>query len=194
MSTIGKLFGSSPFRPLQRHMEQVAKCVGKMSESLEAVEHGDWEDAERLANETSHFEHQADEIKDDIRNQISRRFFMPMRGSQVLEILGIQDNLADTAEDVSVLLTIRRFAVPEMVVEDLSTFRELNVTAFRLASGIISNLDELFESGFGGAEAEKIRSMVRDVAYTEHQVDVIQRKLLKGIFTTGCGENFHRSF
>ena len=34
----------------------------------------------------------------------------------------------------------------------------------------IEQLDELFETGFGGSEAERIRSLVKDVAFTEHQL------------------------
>ena len=46
----------------------------------------------------------------------------------------------------------------------------------------ISELDELIESGFGGAEAEKIRSLAHNVAVAEHEADVIQIKLLKQIY------------
>ncbi|MDP6058916.1 MAG: DUF47 family protein, partial [Pirellulaceae bacterium] len=107
MSTIGKLLGRSPFNLLQRHMEQVAKCIAKMSELLDSFEAGDWELVETLATEVSRLEHEADQIKDDIRNQLLRRFFMPINRSHVLEILSIQDGLADAAENVAVLLTIK---------------------------------------------------------------------------------------
>jgi uncharacterized protein Yka (UPF0111/DUF47 family) len=40
----------------------------------------------------------------------------------------------------------------------------------------------LIESSFGGKEAEKVRAMVEDVALKEHEVDLIQRQLLKKIF------------
>ena len=183
MSTLGKLLGRSPFGLLQRHMEQVAKCITKMGESLEAVEQQEWDQVETLAEEASRLEHEADQIKDEIRGRLLRRFFMPVDRAQLLEILSIQDNLADTAEDVSILLTIRQLKAPSDMVERFRKFRELNVVAFELARGIIGELDELMESGFGGAEAEKIRNLVRDVAYTEHQVDVLQRQLLKEVFS-----------
>ena len=183
MSMIGKLLGASPFSLLQRHMEQVAKCIAKMEESLESLERGEWSQIDALAEEASQLEHQADQIKDDIRNHLVRRFFMPVNRSHILEILGIQDNLADTAEDVSVLLTIKRVETPTDVIEEFHRFRELNLKAFRLAQDIIGQLDELVETGFGGAEAERIRTMVHDVAYTEHQVDVLQRTVLKKLFS-----------
>ena len=39
-TAIGKLFGWSPFRLLQRHMGQVGKCLIKMCDSLDAFERG----------------------------------------------------------------------------------------------------------------------------------------------------------
>ena len=65
MSTIGKLLGKSPFGLLQRHMEQVSKCVVKMEESLSAFEQGNWDEIEPLADQVSRLEHQADQIKDE---------------------------------------------------------------------------------------------------------------------------------
>lgn len=179
MSTIGKLLGKSPFGLLQRHMEQVAKCVETMEASLAAFEQSNWDEIEPLANQVSKLEHQADQIKDEIRGKLRRRFFMPVDRSQILEILSIQDNLADTAEDVSVLLTFRRLSNPSEIVAGFQKFRESNVKAFRLVEAIINDLDELLETGFGGAEAEKVRTVVHDIAYAEHEADVVQRGLLK---------------
>ena len=183
MSTIGKLFGKSPFGLLQRHMEQVAKCVAKMEESLLALERGEWDQIDAMAGQVSKLEHQADGIKDEIRNKLLKKFFMPVDRAQILDILSIQDGLADTAEDVAVLLTIRRLQTPSSVVEEFQKFRESNLKAFRLAEAIINDLDELLETGFGGAEAEKIRTVVHDIAYAEHEADVVQRDLLKKVFS-----------
>lgn len=183
MSTIGKLLGKSPFGLLQRHMEQVAKCVAKMEESLDALEQADWDLVEQLSDEVSNLEHQADQIKDEIRSKLRKRFFMPIDRSQILEILSIQDHLADTAEDVSVLLTLRRLPTSLDVIADFRKFRQTSLKAFRLAEAIVNDLDELLETGFGGAEAEKVRTVVRDIAYAEHQSDVLQRQLLRRVLS-----------
>jgi predicted phosphate transport protein (TIGR00153 family) len=187
MSTISKLLGRSPFGLLQRHMEQVAKCVAKMEESLGILERRNWEDAEKLADEVSKLEHQADQIKDEIRDKLRRRLFMLVHRAQFQEILAIQDNLADTAEDVAVLLTIRRLDTPSLMMDEFRRFCDVNLRAFRLAESIINELDELMETGFGGAEAEKVRTVIHDIAYTEHQADVLQRSLLKKILSDEAG-------
>jgi predicted phosphate transport protein (TIGR00153 family) len=163
-------------------MEQVAECIAKMEETLTAFEEGRFSEIVGLADATSKLEHAADQMKDDIRNQLLRRFFIPVDRAQMLAVLSVQDNLADTAEDITALLTFRNLEMPPTLADDFDNFRKLNYKAFLLAQEIVQQLDELFESGFGGAEAEKIRSMVYDVAKTEHQVDVVQRELLRKTF------------
>ncbi len=182
MSTIGKLFGRSPFSQIQQHMSQVGKCIEKMCEALDALQEGRHEELDRFATEVSQLEHQADQIKTDVRNRLLRRFFMPIDRSDVLEILSLQDSIADTAEDVCVVLTMKRLPFPEDFREDFVQFRELNLKAFRIVAEIIDQLDELIESGFGGAEAERIRGLAHDAAFAEHQCDVVQIQLLKKIY------------
>ncbi len=156
MSTIGKLFGRSPFSQIQQHMDQVDKCIAKMGEALDAFQEERTEDLDLFAVEVSKLEHQADQIKDDIRNRLLRRFFMPIDRSDVLEILSLQDSLADTAEDACVVLTMKKLAFHDSFREEFIKFRELNIQAFEIANVIVHQLDELIESGFGGAEGERI--------------------------------------
>lgn len=182
MSTIGKLFGRSPFGQIQSHMDQVSKCIDKMTESIEAMTAGRHDELEAFAYEVSRMEHQADQIKDDIRNHLLRSFFMPIDRGDVMEILSLQDSLADTAEDVCKVMTMKKLPFPEGVRDEFNSFVEINLKAFKGVASIISELDELIESGFGGAEAEKIRSMAHDVAFTEHEADLVLAKLLKNIY------------
>jgi predicted phosphate transport protein (TIGR00153 family) len=84
MSTIGKLFGRSPFGQIQQHMGQVSKCIDKMSEALAAVKAGKFESLDQLSKDVSQLEHQADQIKDDIRERLLKRFFMPIDRAEVL--------------------------------------------------------------------------------------------------------------
>ena len=182
MSTIGKLFGRSPFGQIQQHMDQVNKCIEKMSEVIVVVKAGNFEQVEDLCYEASKLEHQADQIKDDIRESLLKRFFMPIDRAEVLEILSLQDSLADTAEDVCKVLTIRKLPFPEDIMEDFDKFVELNINACAICASIINQLDELIEAGFGGTEAERIRGLAKDAAFAEHQADVVQMSLLKKLY------------
>ena len=182
MSTIGKLFGRSPFHLVQRHMNQVSKCIARMNDALDAFAEGAFDQLGPLSKEVSQLEHQADQIKDDVRNHLFRRVFMPVDRSHVLEVLSLQDEIADTAEDVCILLTMKQISIRAEFADSFRKFRDLNFETFQLAVSIIDQLDELVETGFGGAEAEKIRTIAHAVAFHEHNADVVQAELLHKIY------------
>lgn len=183
MSTIGKLFGRSPFGQMKLHMEHVTRCVKKMSEALEAAQAGKYGELDGLAEEASDLEHQADEVKNDIRARLLKRFFMPLDRMEVLEILSLQDSLADTAEDVCRVLTFKKLPIPAAISDEFAKFIEHNLAAFHVAASIVGQFDELIESGFGGVEAERIRSLASQTAFAEHQADIVQVQLLKKIYS-----------
>jgi len=153
-----------------------------MIEVLDAVQNERWNDVESLAKEASKLEYRADQIKDDIRNHLPRPLFMAVDRNRVLEILTIQDRIADRAEDVCVLLTFKKLNLHPKLLECFSTFRDLNIQAFQEVRAVIEELDELIESAFGGVEAEKVREMAHRVAHLEHEADIVQRRLLKTLF------------
>ena len=182
MSTIGRLFGRSPFSQIQVHMDHVSQCVRKMKTAIDAMMAGRFEELDDLAYQVSKLEHHADEVKNDIRSQLLRRFFMPIDRLDVLDILSLQDSLADTAEDVCKLMTLKKLPFHEKTREYFNELVDQNMAAFEVVATMIGELDELIEAGFGGAEAEKVRSLAHEVAVAEHQADLIQEKLLKNLY------------
>jgi uncharacterized protein len=182
MMTILNLFGRSPFAPLQSHMKQVADCVHLLRDLFKALEEKNYILLEEISDQISQLEHTADLIKNDIRNHLPKSLFLPIDRSHLLEILSIQDSIADSAEDIAVLTTIKPIEILKTFSEDLKIFLSKNIEAFDGAQLIINEMHELLESSFGGIEAEKVRRMVEDVAFKEHEIDVFQRKLLKKLF------------
>ena len=182
MRTIAKLFGQSPIVPLQAHMEKVAQCVEKVTQMFAALRKGDQAAIETLATETSKLEYEADQIKHDIQNHLPKRMFMAIDRSRILDILGVQDNIADKEENIGVLLTLKALTMPDWLSGDFDAFLNKNLESFKGARDIIDQLDELLESGFGGDEAERVLRMVEQVAHLEHEVDLLQRQMLKSLF------------
>ena len=187
MRTIANLFGQSPIVPLQAHMEKVAACVEKVSQMFKAMAEGNQSEIEALASKTSELEFEADQIKHDIQTHLPKRMFMAIDRSRILDILAVQDNIADKAENIGVLLTLKSLSMPEWMKDDFNAFLNRNLDAYNGAREIIDQLDELLESGFGGDEAEKVLRMVERVAHTEHEVDLLQRQLLKSLFANESG-------
>lgn len=182
MLTILSLFGRSPFAPLQSHIESVSRCVHKLPELYSAMEQQDEQLLNKIAQEISEQEHNADLIKNDIRNHLPKSLFLPIDRGNLLEILSIQDRIADKAEDVAVVATLKPLTLLPVFKNEFKLFLSKNIETFDEAHLIIKELHELVESSFGGLEAEKVRSMVDHVAYKEHEVDLMQRQLLRCLF------------
>src|SRR5438132_7859447 len=111
MLTIARLFGKSPFAPLQTHMNKVAHCIEKLTNVLEVLPQMEKEKIEELVTELCTLEHEADLTKNDIRNHLPKSLFLPIDRGHFLEILSIQDSIADKTEDIGILLTLRPLAL-----------------------------------------------------------------------------------
>lgn len=183
--TIARLFGKSPFAPLQSHMNKVASCMEKLTKIFEALSKGETEKIEHLVADLSQLEHEADLTKNDIRNHLPKSIFMPIDRGHFLEILALQDSIADTAEDVGMTLDLRPLEALEAFQEELSTFFVRCTDVFWDSKRIIEEIDELLESSFGGIEAEKVKSMVEETSYKEHKAQKQMHALLKKLFNKG---------
>lgn len=182
LGTILNLFGKSPFAALQTHMQKVSDCVHLLPQLFEAIEGADYPAVEQFSNKICEIEHQADLLKNDIRNHLPKSLFLPIDRSHLLEILHIQDKMADRAEDIAVLVTLKQLNLPSIFSTEFKDFLKKNIEAFEGAREIIREMHELLESSFGGIEAEKVRTMVEKVSFQEHEVDLSQRFLLKKMF------------
>jgi len=179
MRSISKLFGRSPFIPMQMHMEKVAECVALIPEIMTAYRNGASDAVASLSHKISGLEHEADDIKHDIRNNLPRGMFMPVDRANLLRIVAIQDSIADRAENISVIMTFKQARVFEGFDQPFDTFLNSSLKTFELSHATINRLDELLESGFSGYEANSVRELVDQVALTEHETDVHQHELVR---------------
>jgi len=182
MLNIAKLFGKSPFSPLQTHIKKVASCIDKLTAIFETLFKADLDKIEKLAADLSTLEEEADLTKNDIRNHLPRSLFLPIDRHHFLDILSIQDTIADKAEEIGLLLTLHPLEKLPALSNELQLFYKKNLKVFLEAKEIIEEIDELLESSFGGIEAEKVKTMVEQTAHREHEVQQMKHLLLKQLF------------
>ena len=161
-------------------MEKVVACVEQIAPLFKALEKGDYEEVAQISKKISKLEHEADLTKNDIRNNLPTSLFLPIARTSLLDILSFQDSIADRAEDVGILLTLKKLEMEKTLAPLFQKFIQMNLDACELVHKIILEMDFLLESSFGGQEALKVQQMVEKVAKAEHEVDVVQRELLKG--------------
>jgi len=163
--TIARLFGKSPFSLLQGHLKKVAACMDQVCLLLQAFWKEDRGEVERVAERIGKLEHEADLVKNEIRNQLPRGLFLPVDRGHLIEILSMQDDLADKAEDIAVLCGLRPIPLIQELEEPIRQFWTKNHECFAAAKRAVGELEEVLES-----------------AYLEHEADILQRQLLRDLY------------
>lgn len=182
MSKIAELFHQSPFEPLRHHMDKVMECVSQVKPMFEHVGTGDFEGLEQLAKTIFKVEHEADLIKDEIRQVIPKSFFLPVYRGDLLGYLALQDSMADSVEDTAFLLTIKKLELPPELRDLLFKYVEKIVWAAEKAYDVSKELTVLVEERFKGEEVEQVLKMVATVEKAEWEADRTQYELSKELF------------
>ena len=183
MSIISKLFGKSPFEPLYQHMVKVKECVDLVRPLMDAVLQGETKKVKEIAKKIFKAEHYADMVKKDIRSNLPKSIFLPVARGDLLRFLKEQDNIADSAEDLAVLLTLRKTTVPEEMKEDLKDFVNKVLETYEKAMVVSSEIKLLAETSFGGAEAHKVIELIEQIKVKEWEADKAQMKTAKKLFS-----------
>jgi predicted phosphate transport protein (TIGR00153 family) len=181
-SYLSKIFGKAPVRPIQLHMEKVVLCVSELEAFFEVAAKRDWQKAREIQGKIGALENDADEIKRDIRLHLPKGLFMPVSRVDLLEMLRIQDQVANKAKDIAGLMLGREIEVPASISDDMIEYVRRSIQATRQACTAINELDELFETGFRGAEVELVASMIKRLDEIEKQNDQQQVKLRTSLF------------
>ncbi len=181
---LSNLFGKNPFTPLREHMKKTLECVEATDDLFEALYAENAEGVKEAAVRISRLEHEADEVKREIRGRLSKSMFLPVDRRDVLETLRGMDAIADNAEDIGVLLTLRNmepFPNDDMR-ESFNILRQRVFVVVEKAAGVIDAIDQLVESGFSGPNVDKVLEAVEEVGRLEHEADKAQDQFGKLLF------------
>ncbi len=181
-SSITSLFAGSPIKPLQKHMEKVCECADQLPLFFKATAEKDYAACKSIHKNIAKMEGAADRVKIDLRSRLPNSLFMPMPREQILDIIRLQDKIANIAQDISGIMTGRKTEVPEPVVEMFATFVQRSVDAAHQAKNAINELDELVETGFRGRELDVVEKMIAELEKIESETDKLERKLRHAMF------------
>ena len=176
------LFGKSPFKPIQVHMRVVMDCVSEVPALFQALLDGDQAKLEAQKTLIFEKEHAADQIKNELRGHLPKSLLMPVDRRDLLDVLAMQDSIADTAQDIAGLLVERHMEVPQDMGETLMALVNRCVDTCNTAGKIIEELDELVEMGFRGREASQVEKMVADLNLIEDETDEMGMQLTRILF------------
>ena len=182
MRAILELFGKSPFRPLAEHTERVRDTVVLVRPLFEAFVAQDWERTEEIYQQISKLEHKADILKNDIRDHLPRSLFMPVDRGDLLLFLKQQDKIADAAEDLGVLLTMRPTPTPEAIRPGVMELVDAVLRAAEAWFETARELPVLQEASFSGPEVDRMTQRIHEVSNLEWEADKKQAEVSKEVF------------
>jgi len=145
-SIIDGLFGKSPISPLQQHMTRVHSCVSELKGFMVAIHSQDWARAEQIRSDIGTKEGEADILKKKLRLSLPSTFMMPFSRRDLLDLLLMQDSIANITKDVSGLMINRKMTLPDEIFEDMINLTNVCIKTSAAALQAVNGLDELLET------------------------------------------------
>lgn len=176
------MFARSPIRPIQKHMEKAHACAELLLPFFEATLQADWQKASQIREQLIQSEHEADDLKMDLRLHLPKNLFLPVPRHDLLELLAKQEKIANIAKDISGIVFGRKMEIPESIATEFMNFLQTSIHASKQAKKAINELDELLESGFRGKEVKYVNEMVQQLNSIEKKTDEMQVSLRQQLF------------
>ena len=179
---ISGLFGKSPISPLQQHMKQVHSCIKEFGIFAKAANSEDWEKAKLVQLSIGKKEQKADVLKKKLRMNLPSTFMMPFSRRDLLDVLLIQDSIANITKDLAGLMMSRQMSFPKEFADDFLKLTKLCIQTSAAALVAINELDELLETAFSSRERKIVDTMIQQVNDLEHETDVVQDEIRNKLF------------
>jgi predicted phosphate transport protein (TIGR00153 family) len=143
----------------------------------------DQEAVARIRKEIARLEGDADDLKWELRHHLPTGLFMPVDRRDLLDVLMMQDKIANQAKDIAGLVLGRHMTLPPQMHELFTKYNLRCIDASAQALKVIQELDELVETGFRGIEVERVQEMISTLNSIESETDDLQIKLRDILFT-----------
>lgn len=164
--------------PLRSHAEAVEKAAEELARQLRH-----WVRNEAVQPDlVSEKEHQADEIKREIRIQVAKARWLPLPKEGLLGLLWHQDEIADLCQDAALLMSQRR---PPLTIELEDGFRalgELLEKTVHSYTQIVDVFGEALTARTLAAKAKDLVSGIDLVNLLEHEADLVERGIVATVY------------
>ena len=182
LNPLTKLVKRSPLIAIQEHKRAAVDCAREVPGLFQALSDNDTEKFREIANRIETKENEADKIKNRLRGRLPKSLFMPIDRRDLLEVLHIQDSIADTAQDIAELLYEREMRIPAEMQAPIIALADSCLEVCEYALKVIDELDELLEMGFRGNQARKVEEMVDRLNLIEDEADALELELARALY------------
>lgn len=176
------MFGRSPFQPLLAHIAKAAECADQLLPFFEATLVDDWKEAARIRETITHLEHEADTLKTELRLHLPSSLFLPVSRSDLLDLISVQDKIANKVRDISGIMLGRQMRIPDELAEPMRDYMRTAVACVAQACKALEELKALLESGFGRSVADVMFELIEDLHTLERKADQQQVEIRRLLF------------
>ena len=176
------VFGQSPIKPLQEHMAASVATANELVAFIDATLADDWEAAEAIQKRIGEGEHKADKLKKDLRLHLPKSLFLPVPRSDLLELLTMQDSIANCTKDIAGIMLGRKMVFPTKLHKKVREFVIAAVATAEQALIAINELDKLLETGFSGRELKVVEKLIKELDNLENKTDKLEVTMRASLF------------
>ena len=179
---ISDMLGRSPVEPLQEHIKTAYQAATFLPALFKAANLNDWVKVNEITDQIKQLENEADDMKNSIRANLPKSLFMPVPRQDLLEFVLVQDKVANLSKQISSMVQVRKLQVPANLYDEFIEFVERCVDAAKKAKQSVNELDELYTSGFRGAEVKIVEKLIAKLDKIETETDGMQNNLQAHVF------------
>ncbi|HJL79976.1 MAG: TIGR00153 family protein [Gammaproteobacteria bacterium] len=182
------ILAESPFTGLQEHMSVGDASVSRLDDFLVAVSQNDWTTAKECREAIIDLENRADDIKNNIRNNLPKSLFMSVSRQDLLDLVMTMDGIPNSAKDISGIMIGRKMKIPSQVNEQFIACSKAAIKAANQACEAVRRVDEMQKSGFGSNDAAALSDLVSNLEQIEKENDELEIALRNQLFE--CEKEF----
>lgn len=184
MRNLSNLFGESPFPHLVEHVRKIHQCVKLIRPITDAIIAGDTERLRALQDDMSRTEYEADLLKDNIRQNLPKRFYLPVNRDDILGFVRQLDRMADDAEDFAVVSTFRKLELQGELRSEFLALVDKVVEVSEMLLDVAEDLAQLQKESFEGPDAERVLTKIQQVCHMEWESDKLSRRCARRYYSS----------
>lgn len=166
---------------INKYLDIVEKSILIFNRDISNYVKKNWEEFEDCKHDIRDIENEADEYQKDIKYKLYKYMLIPESRGDVLTLLENIDNIVDMAKKILTQVAIEKPQIPEFLEKDFIEMTEITTKAI---DALVRSLRSYFE------QISMVNESVNKVHFYEHEVDKIEERLNRKIFSSEKFENF----
>lgn len=164
------------------HMEIATACVACLPQAVTAYFAGDREALNDSRQDILRLKSAAVPVLEDIQDGLGRSMFLPVDRRDLLDVVQVQEAIADLAQDIAGLLLDLLPNVPRELHRPVAQLVAQGVAATGRAQQIVDSFEGIVEAGFHGGRVDATHGLIRSLVAMEEGVDAGRRQIAATLF------------